>query len=247
MSPRYTLTVEGPNGNACQPLPSVTEIIGATLAKPQLLDWYYNSTVQGVEILLDYIADIEELKNHDVDAMLKENRLRPHDIRDEAAERGTAAQEFLADISSFSPQSTRLAQTPFEEAILHWWLARSPRPLASDAVLYSLRHGFAGTCDLVVELDRKPTIGTERALIDLKTRKASWPNPYTSDMLQISAYKLAWDEMHPENPIQATYALLALDDGSWRMVDTHLSSSVFLSLLDVYKALKGAGNGKKVG
>jgi hypothetical protein len=242
---RYTLTVEGPNGNACQPLPSVTEIIGATLAKPQLLDWYYSTTVDSIETLLDTFKDVPE---DGLEAWLEINKLRPHDIRDEAAGRGTAAHEYLARLANGMGELGAIAfgaETVFTEAIRHWWEFRKPKVLASEMVLYSLRHGFAGTCDLVVELDRAPTVGTEVALIDLKTRKANaLPKAYTSDMLQLSAYKLAWDEMHPENPIQATYALLALDDGSWRMVDTHLSGDVFLSLLDVYRGLRGVSNGR---
>jgi hypothetical protein len=246
---RYTLTIEGPNGNACQSLPSVTEIIGATLAKPQLLDWYYSTTVDSIETLLDTFKDVPE---DGLEAWLEVNKLRPHDIRDTRAEEGTAAHEYLAYLASFDPVEA-VVQRPspgfngvFQEAIFHWWKTRVPKVLASETVLYSLRHGFAGTCDLVVELDRKPTVGTEVALIDLKTRKANpIPKAYVSDQLQLAAYRLAWDEMHPENPIQATYALLALDDGSWRMVDTHLSSSVFLSLLDVYHGLKGVGNGRR--
>lgn len=241
---RYTLTIEGPNGNACQSLPSVTEIIGATLAKPQLLDWYYSTTVDSIETLLDTFKDVPE---DGLEAWLEVNKLRPHDIRDTRAEEGTAAHEYLGRTAQYTIEHPgeeffTFPSTLFEEAITHWWETKQPKVLAFETVLYSLRHGFAGTCDLVVELDRKPTVGTEVALIDLKTRKANaFLKAYTSDMLQLSAYKLAWDEMHPENPIQATYALLALDDGSWRMVDTHLSSSVFLSLLDVFKALKGAG------
>jgi hypothetical protein len=241
---RYTLTVEGPNGNACQPLPSVTEIIGATLAKPQLLEWYYSTTVDSIETLLDTFKDIPE---DGLEAWLEVNKLRPHDIRDEAAERGTKAHEYLAYLASFEPVEEAVYQRPspgfngvFQEAIFHWWQSRQPKVLASETVLYSLKHGFAGTCDLVVELDRAPTVGTEVALIDLKTRKANaFPKAYTSDMLQLSAYKLAWDEMHPDRKIDSTYALLALDDGSWRMVDTTLPDSVFLSLLDVYRGLRG--------
>jgi hypothetical protein len=241
---RYTLTVEGPNGSAQQTLPSVTEIISAVLAKPQLLEWYYSTTVESVETLLDTFGD---MRGEDgLEAWLEVNKMRPHDVRDARAEEGTAAHKLLAELVE---DASGVATSPFEEAVLDWWVVKQqPKVLASEATLYSLRHGFAGTCDLVVELTRDHSITnpSEVALIDLKTRKANpIPKAYVSDQLQLAAYRLAWDEMHPDQKIDSTYALLALDDGSWRMVDTHLSSDVFLSLLDVFNGLRRLGNGNR--
>jgi hypothetical protein len=124
----------------------------------------------------------------------------------------------------------------YEEAVLDWWVVKQqPEVIASEATLLSLKHGFAGSCDLVCDLGYTP-----RVIVDLKTRRAGG-QAYISDHLQLAAYRIAWNEMHPDQPCNPTsVVLLAFDDGTWRMVESKVPERTFLSLLDVYSSLKGA-------
>ena len=69
-------------------------------------------------------------------------------------------------------------------------------------------HNWAGTADWVVRLVNKKG-EEERWLIDFKTGK-----PYPAHQLQLTSYKILWDSLFPENPIDGL-ACLYLKSG-WR-------------------------------
>lgn len=66
-------------------------------------------------------------------------------------------------------------------SFVSWFNARKPRVIAKETVIFNDIEGYAGTIDLVCELDGKITI------IDFKTGQYIWP----SYELQLSAYKRA--------------------------------------------------------
>jgi hypothetical protein len=209
-------------------LPRVTTIIGQTLAKPELTEWYYRTTIEGVEILHDNFP--EAFEQFALEELLEANRLRPHDLRDERADEGTETHEYLATLARWTSEIIwPAAGDGYQEAVLDWWESQRKDVVASEAILLSLKHGFAGSCDLVCDLGNTP-----RVIVDLKTRRAGG-QAYVSDHLQLAAYRIAWNEMHPDQPCNPTsVVLLAFDDGTWRMVESKVPERTFLSLLDVW-------------
>ena len=69
-----------------------------------------------------------------------------------------------------------------------FWTVCKPTLIESEIHLFSEIYGYAGTCDLVVEIDGK------KWLIDIKTSNSL----HTSHDLQLAAYAQAWNELYEE-------------------------------------------------
>jgi hypothetical protein len=65
-----------------------------------------------------------------------------------------------------------------------WANSAALEPVAIEETVWSDRHGFAGTADLVARVDGAMT------LLDWKTGKAVYPEAW----LQNAAYRVAWNE-----------------------------------------------------
>jgi hypothetical protein len=85
------------------------------------------------------------------------------------------------------------------------------RPLAWEIVLWSQKLDYAGRADAVGWL------GANRVMLDRKTGSVD-----KSVWLQLAGYRLAWNEMHPTEPIDKTYALLLLSDQSFKLLSNPL-------------------------
>ncbi len=231
-------------------LPSVTTIIGKVLAKPGIPGWYAKKMAEGVAALVEHTdfsesdLTLEEILT-DPEVLLewlKENAVHPDDIRDELAEQGKEKHEILEGLCALpTDEQQAYAATlaagddPFASAIGKWWVKRKPIVTASEVRLRSLRHGFAGTADLVY---RAPVLGSRTLLgplcmTDLKNR-GEGKGMYDSDDAQTGLYKVAWDEMHPDNPIAKRTVLLARDNGSFNEYQAVIPIDVCLKLLDLY-------------
>jgi hypothetical protein len=69
-----------------------------------------------------------------------------------------------------------------------FWTTYKPTLIESEIHLFSDQYKYAGTCDLVVEIDRV------RWLLDIKTSNSI----HTSMDLQLAAYAQAWNETFEE-------------------------------------------------
>lgn len=230
-------------------LPSVTSVIKSTLAAPALVGWAYRSTRDAISGAVGVLASDPALRPEQIVDMvedadwleewLKENRLRPEDVRDERGEFGTAAHvslEKLAEAEAPLDLADKLLSnprsTPEQRAIATWWLEARPSVVASEKVMYSLRHGFSGTVDLISEREFGGLTVT-----DLKTRRKGL-GVYTSDEAQVGGYQIMYEEM-TRTRVQSRTILLAQDDGTPLEVPVSTDPEVFLRLLDVYRMLKG--------
>lgn len=235
-------------------IPSVTTIIGEVLAKPMLVGWAYRTTRDHIagalavmqangfdtDLILDTFTDGDMLEEY-----MKENKLRPDDIKSEAADRGTVAHALLerlatAYLEADEVAAERMAQrvlssnkaSGWEQATAGWWLERYPRVVASEQKLISLKQGFIGTCDLIYTDDDDLL-----TLTDLKSRKTDG-YVYESDHIQCGAYTVAWDETNARH-IDRTTVLVVREDGSWTEEETVLDApGIFLDLLSAYEKLK---------
>lgn len=250
-------------------LPSVTTIISAVLAKPQLVDWSYRTTLETIawyvnqnknslrqafkaerplaEDFLDTFSDPEML-----DEWIRESGVHHSDYTQDASERGDRAHKVLATLASLhlgaeAPEAAmrhaeRLsvsARDPYVRAVCLWWAQRKPRPVLSEHVVVSLRHGFAGRFDLLAELEvgtegaEGPSWAFETALIDLKTRRADL-SAYDSDMFQLGLYEVGLRERTKHAP-NRRLVLLASDDGEpAREVEAWIPPEAALPLVSVY-------------
>jgi hypothetical protein len=98
-------------------------------------------------------------------------------------------------------------------------------------VLKSLRHGFAGTCDLVID------DAAEVWVVDLKSRKAGL-GAYLTDHIQCDGYAIAYEEQTGEK-VAGTAVLIVREDGSWSLEDNPLPKGIFLDTLRLYRKMKG--------
>lgn len=95
-------------------------------------------------------------------------------------------------------------------AYLRWEEANNPRLLASEQIVYSLKHDYAGTFDVLFEIDGTVVLG------DFKTTNSSRVAPsgiYPEMFLQLGAYSLAYSEENPkkEQPQDLLIIRLAKD------------------------------------
>ncbi len=217
------------------PFVRVTEVIQETLAKPALVRWAYQKTVQGVEILQDHaLLDPDE----DTDELLRMSRIRPEDLKEERADEGTEAHAYLnLLLEKHQPVD---AGNPTEAAILKWWKTSGVIPVASEVLLYSLKERYAGRSDSINSRLDWPGKG----VTDLKTRKPledrQKSSVYSSDKAQIGAYRVAWNEMHPDDKLTWGSVLIARFDGT---IEEEIVGPewdrVWLNLRDIYRVLKG--------
>ena len=238
--------------NAVISLPRVTRIIGAILAKPYLIEWYYRQTRDSVAGMMDvYYHEfddphftsedlLEELTDaEDLDELLKQNRMRQMDLRDERRDEGIAAHTFLQHLAERQLEAGEEAAYTLAERMLdnsvadgfqiataNWWLEEKPWVIATEQVLYSLKHRYAGRCDLV----------RASGITDLKTRKLE-AGMYESDDIQTAAYKVAWEEMG--GTCNSRSVLVIREDGTYDEYPCVLPDEAWLHIRELYRLLRG--------
>jgi Asp-tRNA(Asn)/Glu-tRNA(Gln) amidotransferase A subunit family amidase len=199
-------------------LPTVTTILNV-IHKPALIGWSINVTSQRAEEEL--LARVGEVITPELAAeVAARSRSRP---RSDAAEWGTNVHSQLEQILRGEMAVEALPADVREpvEALLHWLdslggtVEEIEFPVASESL------GYGGTIDLVVRLPNGML-----AAIDWKTSRGIYPE-YAA---QIEAYRRAWNELYPSDPIvmcfvarygredsQLEVARLANPEVAWKM------------------------------
>jgi len=103
------------------------------------------------------------------------------------------------------------------------------KPLHSEESFYSNTYNLAGTFDLVKYVDGK------LAIIDKKTSKTI---SNLRSILQLNAYRIIWNDIHPETPIEALYILQLCETGEYRFIPIELNSKI-LNYLEIFYEIKG--------
>lgn len=159
-------------------VPGVTTVI-SLLAKPALVNWAFKLGVQGEDM---------------------------NKVRDLAADIGTAA-HYLSecrltgeepDLRHFTPYVVDIANklmVPFDK----YTRDNPSRLLASEAGVMSEKWQFGGTIDWVCVPENTGKV----TLRDIKTSAGI----YDEYRIQLAAYRVAWDENHPDTPIEAVEAI----------------------------------------
>lgn len=159
----------------------VTTVLG-TINKPFLLPWAVNQTIGYV------MKNLETLKSGseaDVNAILYGAKGHADAQRDEAADIGTQIHKWVEDYIT----SGHAPEMPHDERVIRGvmnfmeWVehAKVQEWVASEKVVYSKKHNYVGTVDIIAK------IGGKLYLIDLKTSNALYPEV----RLQTAAYQHA--------------------------------------------------------
>jgi hypothetical protein len=188
-------------------LPSVTNILGV-IGKPALLNWYAKvereMCIEAAANLyedapgtpkMSRVAFVTSLQNR-----LGKTKAAKKEL-DKAAEIGTQAhaliewnlRKSLGQEAGPEPRISDKATWAFM-AWEDWRRTVNLEPLWIEQTVYNVKHGYAGTLDLVARLDLKDAVrdyGRTVAVIDWKTGKAIYPE----SALQNAAYAWAYHKM----------------------------------------------------
>lgn len=217
---RHRYTFDG------KPMTGVTTILGV-IAKPALINWAANMAADYVK---DNLTDIEELEK-----VCKEARKAHVRTRDKAADKGTNVHEEVEKIVNDAIENGgKLIHTTHEskqvQKFLDWAHENDVTFLASEFRVYSEKHWYAGTADLLFEMEGRKYIG------DVKTGKAVYPSYF----FQMAAYRLAHEEMTGDSDIDGAMVIRLGKDGSFETrerFDYEEDKKAFLAALQLYKTL----------
>jgi hypothetical protein len=167
--------------------PSVTSILNV-LNKPQLMSWATRITRDYIKKELFAFRRAGSLKELDLDQILAKSATEHNRVRDVAADHGIAIH---SAISSYVSNKNYVAHNdPVIIAFREWQEASQFVPIASERLVFSREHGYAGTADLIC------TLNGRLALLDIKTGRGLYPEY----KLQLAAYAVAWGEISGHFP-----------------------------------------------
>lgn len=243
-------------------VPSVTQILD-TLSKPALVWWGMKVGVEGVkELLDDYYTDTNG-KQYPLESvelaveMLTANKLTVNHVRDKAAYRGSSVHEALehwyrAQVSDNPKVDPNVLLQPdfypeeekgYIQALVNFLDDAGLEPIASEVMVGSVEHGFAGRYDLLAyyggneicthltpKIERRDTLEPGVFLIDLKTSKGVYPQ---SHYRQLAAYEQASVECGYE-PSDNQIVVNCQSDGRYQAKVSCATLEDFLAVKSVY-------------
>lgn len=161
----------------------------------------------------------------------------PVDALRKAADRGTRVHEEtenldygLLDLLDEDWQEENFDIINYIYAYANFLKEHPEFPIASEESIYSEEYNFAGTIDLVKFIDGKLSI------IDKKTSKTI--SKLRSEV-QLNAYRLLWNELHPNMPIEALFILQLKDNAEHRLIPIEINEEIFLKYLSIFNEIKG--------
>jgi hypothetical protein len=224
--------------------PSVTHILSA-IAKPALVTWAANTERAAVsEAAAELYLDAAVLpKPMTRDAFLASLNLRLGEVKahkrenEKALEVGSqahtliewASRRAIGQVVGPEPKVRDEALWPYM-AWEDWVKTHKVRPVAIEQVVWSNEYGYAGTMDLLAEVDG------ELALVDYKTGKAI----YEESFLQNVAYQVALAEMGHGTPKRGYIVRLPklTSDPAFEVVEVPPVSELFPVFLNVCQVWK---------
>ncbi len=195
-------------------VPSVTQII-SVLEKPGLLQWGANC---GAELLAKRLRPGQALDEVEIAELCDAIRFAHRRISGRAKGVGALAHDWIARyLASLVRTLPRMETPPLPVneqarraclAARDWLDSNHFEPLAVEQMVYSRRHGYAGTVDFPSRIDGRIS------LTDWKTSAAIYPEYH----LQLAAYAEAWWEMTPDSMPDRWLVRLSKADGVFETV-----------------------------
>ncbi len=166
-----------------EPLPSVTSIL-SMIAKPGLIKWEKNVALDYIRSKLNNIAD--DINSVGIDSLIEDASKHPNFIKNKAGEFGSVAHQYIEDLLKQEstpeiPSNMKWVHTNFTK----WLNDYKFKSLELEMSLHSNKYGYAGTADAV------GYINDSLVILDWKTST----NLYLENLLQVSAYANAYEEM----------------------------------------------------
>jgi hypothetical protein len=236
-------------------LRSVTTIIGAVIPKPFGAGawWGYRVGMEGVATLLDALSEMPRPATAEgVEAVLKGQGYDPNRSLESAGGRGTAAHNVLEALAAGDRKTAERRAafeldsegTNYSSAVISWWDAQDwteRGDVVSERPVWSFRHGYQGTLDLAI-LESVGVNGVE--ILDLKTHKpaSGFTKPgfgpaYLSDLVQLRAYRIAWEEMGLGSTI-GQRVIIARENGNWLEDRREVPAELWLQCLEMDRLLR---------
>lgn len=164
------------------------EVMGVTTAlsvisKPALIQWGINEALKFIKEEIKAGVSYDEIKLNDI---LTKAKVAHRRKKEEAADFGTMVHNWIEEYikgKNPKPLVNELLKSACD-TFVKWAIDNKVVFTASEKVIYSKKHNYAGTCDFTCEIEGKKYVG------DLKTSKGI----YDEYALQTSAYKLAIEE-----------------------------------------------------
>jgi hypothetical protein len=209
----------------------------------------------GLMVPMENQPSFEKATAKRVVELLKKHSLTVNDVRDKAGTRGTGVHNALEAWASTEdlpePEKAPDDEKGFVTGLVRFLTDAQPRSLASEVMVGSVEHGYAGRFDLMMELTeprdivarhypikkdlvKRAPAGIYR--VDLKTSAAEKPKVYEQAHLQIEAYEHAAVECgYQDSDYRAI--LLLTPDGGYEFVRSRASFDHFLAVKSAYDAL----------
>ena len=162
------------------------------------------------------------------------------DVAQKAADAGTIAHYLIeCDIKGITPDISSYQQEQLDKAetcllnFLEWKKMVNLQTLTTEVHLVSEIYGYGATPDLVgVVIDKL-------SLIDWKSSSGLYPDY----LIQLAAYKVAWEENNPDKPLEGGFHLLRIDKESASFHHHHWNAlpeawEAFQNLLALHKLQK---------
>ena len=212
---------------------SVTGITG-NLDKPALIGWALKVTLAWLETQLPVGTVIDEVN---LPAILKEAKGIRFKTVGKAANLGTIIHGVIEAYIKASINKTPLLKAPVNELIVNgldayknWEAENNVEYLHSEKKIYSVKYHYAGTVDLLANVNNK------LCLVDFKTGSGPWHE----HALQTAAYAQAVEE-ELECEIQERI-IIKLDKDTGKMYQYHCQNDkdidAFIGLIPVHLRLK---------
>ncbi len=157
-----------------QPFDGVTTLIGGGIPKPALVGWAARTVAEFVASHRDILTRLDDQELVDLTKGV------PYRDRDQAANRGTEVHGYAARLSKGEQVDVPEELLGLVDAFLQWEGIWQPRNVRVERTVISRRYRYAGTFDMLCELD---DLGL--TLLDIKTGRSG---VFAETALQLSAY-----------------------------------------------------------
>lgn len=239
-------------------VPSVSDVLN--VLKTPLEWWGMVVGVRGMLELANRVAHdrlLGDLADEDsVIGLLTQHQLTVNHVRDKASDRGQAVHDALENWAATGlppdPGVFPEEQRSYVKGLTYFLRAiPSAEPVATEVMVASVEHGFAGRYDIRVRTHEPHEIVVHRTpvrgpkfktlmpglyLWDLKTSKGVYPAKHFP---QLEAYEGASIESGYE-PTDGRGVIHVDADGNYKLVKSRTNYQHFLSILDVWKAEQAA-------
>jgi hypothetical protein len=234
-----------------QQFPRVTRILGV-LDKPFLGPWQRKMVAESVYTQFHNESDngtvLTDMKG--VRHICNQAKQAADLYRDEAADRGKRIHDFLEAIFDAKEHLAKHIMETDDEGVLmskiqenaaKWVMDEDVKAVEVEKMVVSKKHGYAGTCDLIVTMKNHKGGPPVLAVVDWKTGGGV----YDTHKLQMAAYAKAYEEMTGSAVdiafvMHITPALGKLSPKlhlhQW---DINNEFETFLKVMDVYKWRNG--------